>query len=137
MNLSQIEWTAELVEEWLNIAAKVERALPPVYRKGCAGQKWQIVREWYELLWDDDKDIAPRFNPTNEQVSQWEEVVLRWLPLIDSDKDKKILWMRASEMGWARIGKAVGLSRQTTASRHKNAIADLTYILKDFYHKIS
>ena len=138
MDLSHIEWTVELVEEWLHVAAKTERALPPVYTKGPAGRKWQIVREWYELLWDqDDDDYHPQFQPTNEQVSQWEEVSLRWYQLVDSGKDKKILWFRAREMGWARIGRKVGMTRQTAAARHKAALLDLAYSLKTFYHKIS
>lgn len=139
MNLTQIEWTADLVEEWFNIAAKTERALPPVYRKGVAGQKWNIIREWHELLWDalDEDKPAPRFQPTNEQVSQWEEIMLRWFTLIDSDKDKKILWLRACEMGWTRIGRRVGLTRQATATRHKKALADLAHALNTFYQKKS
>ena len=138
MNLSHIEWTVELVEEWLNMAAKTERALPPVYRKGPAGRKWEVVCEWYELLWDqDDDDREPKFRPTNEQVSQWEEVVLKWFQLVDSGKDKKILWLRACEMGWARIGKRVGLTRQTVAVRHHSALRDLARSLKTFYHIIS
>jgi hypothetical protein len=137
MNPKSTEWTAELVEEWLFVAAKTERALPPVYRKGCGGKRIEYVRTWIELLWDELREDkpAPRFQPTNEQVSQWEEVVLRWLALVDSDKDKKILWMRACEIGWARIGRRVGLSRQTTAARHKRALEDLAHALKQFYTK--
>lgn len=139
MNLKDIEWTAELVEEYLNVAAKTERALPPIYRKGCSGQKWNVIREWYELLWDemDEDKPAPQFHPTNEQVSQWEEIALRWFQLVDSDKDKKILWLRACEMGWARIGRRVELTRQTVAARHKKALSELAAALNIFYQKMS
>lgn len=138
MNLEQIQWTASLVEEWLNIAAKVDRILPPVHNNRRVSQHWEIIREWYELLWDKDEDKPePRFQPTNEQVSMWEEVVLRWFKLIDSDKDKKIIWLRACEMGWVRIGRKVGLTRQSASIRYKKAIEDLAKALTHFYHKIS
>ena len=138
MNLEQIQWTSSLVEEWLNIAAKVDRILPPVHNKPRVSQHWEIIREWYELLWDKDEDKPiPRFQPTNEQVSMWEEVVLRWFKLIDSDKDKKIIWLRACEMGWARIGRKVGLTRQSVSIRHKTAIERLVCMLNNFYPKKS
>ena len=97
MNLSIIKWTPELVMEWLNIAAKVDKSLPPVKMPKVTGQKWDVLREWYELLWDDDKsDIQPKWQPTNEQITMWEEVVLRWFKLIDTNTDKKIVWMHAA-----------------------------------------
>ncbi len=140
MNLKETQWTPELVEEWLNVAAKTERALPPVYHKGYSGgRKVEYVRTWIELLWDklDDERPEPKFQPTNEQVSMWEEIVLRWLPLIDSEKDKKILWYRACEMGWTRIAKRVSMSRQAVAARHERALKELSQTLNAFYLKIS
>ena len=85
-----ITWTPAVVEEWLQVAAMVDKSLPPVRPSKVLGQKWDIVREWYELLWDTDtSDIKPHMQPTNEQVSMWEEVVLHWFRLIDNTTDKK------------------------------------------------
>lgn len=137
MDISKIVWSPELVEEWLEIAAMVERSLPPVYKKGYSGPKWQVLREWYELLWDDTEEQKPQIRPTNEQVSIWEEVVLRWFRFVDSDKDKKIIWLRAMGAGWARIGKKVDLSRQTVAARHRRVIEQLASDLTSLYHKKS
>lgn len=137
MNKSETTWTSSLVEEWLSIAAKVDRVLPPVNNKTRVSQNWNVIREWYELLWDQDEDVEPQWHPTNQQMSMWEEVVLRWFPLIDSDKDKKVLWLRACEMGWAKIGKKIGLTRQAAAARHKRALEQLTKTLIYFYQKKS
>ena len=138
MNLSQIKWTSELVIEWLDIAAKVDKSLPPVQIPKVTGQKWNIIREWYELLWDDDdKDTRLQWHPTNEQISMWEEVVLRWFKLIDSNTDKKIVWMRACDMSWSRIGKKIHLSRQSVALHHKNTLQDLANKVCTLYTKIS
>jgi len=138
MNLSQIKWTPELVIEWIYIAALVDKSLPPVGIPKVTGQKWNVMREWYELLWDDDKDdIKLHFRPTNEQISMWEEVVLRWFNLIETTKDKKIVWMHACGQSWVRIGKQLHISRQTVASHYQAAIDKLTKQLMNLYTEIS
>ena len=130
-------WTPSIIEEWLKIAAMVDKSLPPVRPAKVVGQKWDIVREWYEYLWDTTDDIEPHFQPTNKQISMWEEVVLRWFRLIDDNKDKKIVWMRACGKSWTKIGKKVHLSRQSVALHYKNAIEDLAKKLSKPNIKIS
>jgi len=132
-----IKWTPSIIEDWLKVAAMVDKSLPPVRPSKVVGQKWDIVREWYEYLWDKDDDIKPRIQPTNEQVSMWEEVVLRWFKLIDNTIDKKIVWMRACDMSWSRIGKKVHLSRQSVALHHKNTLQDLANKVCTLYTKSS
>ena len=59
--MTEQKWTVEKVKYWLGIAALVDRALPPVMPPKVSGQKWDIIREWYELLWDQDtEDLKPR-----------------------------------------------------------------------------
>ena len=126
MNTEEKKWNKEKVIYWLKIAVLVDRALPPVKPPKVTGQKWDILREWYELLWDDDtEDLRMRLQPTNQQVSMWEEVVLRWFKLIDSDKDKKIIWLHACGLSFPKISKKIGLSRQTIIARHKAALERL------------
>ena len=50
--MEQPKWTIETVEEWIHIATLVDKSLPPVIHKGVRGQRIEIIREWYELLWD-------------------------------------------------------------------------------------
>ena len=138
MNYNQIEWTTNCVEDWLKLAALVDKSLPPVKLPKVSGQKWDVIREWYELLWDTDTtDIKPYFQPTNEQISMWEEVVLRWFKLIDSNTDKKIVWMHAAGMSWVKIGKKVHLSRQSVAAHHEKTINKLVEQLVSLYTEIS
>lgn len=131
MNLEQV-WTVEIVEEWICIAAQVERVLPRVAPK-MSSVHLPIIKDWQEQLWDllrdEDDKPKPRFQPTNEQVSMWEQVVLRWLPLVDSKKDMKILWWRGCDMSWNRIGKKLDIERHTVANRHKRVLEDLTKAL--------
>ena len=138
MNCKSIKWTEELVQEWVENAARVDRVLPPVYNKHISGQCWDIRREWYELLWDTEQEQPePRFQPTNQQISMWEEVMLRWFPLIEDNQNKKILWLRACSRPWTKIAKKVHLTRQTVAKRHQATIEDLTRKVCIYYTKIS
>ena len=137
MNFSQIKWTEATVIDWLSVAAKVDKSLPPVNIPKVTGQKWNIIREWYELLWDDDtEDVQPQWQPTNEQITMWEEVVLRWFKLIDTNTDKKIVWMHACGQGWVKIGKKVHLSRQSVALHYNKAIEHLVNELPKLYAEI-
>jgi hypothetical protein len=130
MNLSSIEWTPALAEEWIGIAVLVERVLPGMGPR-MARAHIDYPVDWLSRLWDemDDEKSEPRFQPTNEQVSMWEEVALRWIPLVDSVKDRKILWWRACGISWNRIGKKLGLERHTIANRHGRALEDLAKTL--------
>ena len=130
-------WTPSIIEEWLKIAAMVDKSLPPVRPAKVVGQKWDIVREWYEYLWDTNDDIEPHFQPTNKQISMWEEVVLRWFKLIDSNTDKKIVWMHACGKSWVKIGKVVHLSRQSVAFHYQKTIDALIKNLTNLYTEIS
>lgn len=133
------KWTIDIIEEWLQIAALVDKALPPVYRKGVSGQRYDIQRTWVELLWDaeDLKDRTPKWEPTNQQISMWEEVILRWLPRIKSGTDRKILWLRSAGGKWTRIGKVVNITRGTVAKRYIKALTELAEILNNPDTKIS
>ncbi len=131
MNKNESKWTIEIVEEWLQIAALVDRALPPVYHKGVSGQRYDIQRTWIELLWDVEeiKERTPRWEPTSQQITMWETVILRWLPKIKSSLDRKILWMRSAGGNWTRIGKVVNMTRGTVAKRYVKALNEMSDIL--------
>lgn len=122
-------WTVDVVEEWIVIATKVDRALPPVRMRRVRAQCFYGI-DTESLLWDllneDMKNIEPRFQPTNAQVSQWETVVLRWLPLLENRQDVHILWLRASGVGWKKICKKFHFERHTGMRRYKQALATLT-----------
>lgn len=139
MNYSQITWDKEIVEEWIVIAVLVDRCMPPVYRKGVSGQRLEIQRTWTELLWEAEeiKKRTPKWQPTNEQVTMWEEVILRWFPLIPDGTNRKILWLRACGASWPKIAKVVGFSKPTVMARHSDTINLLVGKLQKFYHKIS
>ncbi len=136
MNIGAISWTPEVVAEWLVIAAKTERVMPSAGPKMTQANMPAPI-DYLSLLWDcldkDAQDKEPRFRPTCQQVSIWEEVVLRWYPMITDKRDMKILWMRSCGMGWTRIGKKMGLHRMTISINHARALKELTETLRKYY----
>lgn len=139
MNYSQVKWDRFIIEEWLQIATMVDRVLPPVYRKGISGQKMDIQRTWLELMWDAEeiKKRTPRWEPTSEQVSMWEEVILRWLPLLKNPHERKIAWLRSCGASWPKIASLVPYSRQYTAIHYNHAIEELVKKVPTLYPEIS
>ncbi len=140
MPTNTTKWTREIVLEWLDIAVKVDKSLPPVYHKGATSWNWNIKREWYELLWDleeDDEQTEMAFHPTNRQISIWEDVVLRWFPLIEDNINKRILWLRSCGVSWVKIGKKTHLTRQTVAHRYQQTVEELVRKLRFLDTKIS
>ena len=139
MNYSQIAWNREVIEEWIGIAVLVDRCMPPVYRRGISGQRLEIQRSWTELLWDAEeiKKRTPRWEPTAEQVTMWEEVILRWFPKIPDGPNRKIVWLRACGASWPRIAKVVGMGRTTVITHHADTIEDLVKKIPNLYPKIS
>ncbi len=137
MNPHSIIWNRDLVEEWLQTATQVDRALPPV-KPGMQTNKMTFYRTWVEMLWDEldpDNHPQPVFHPTNAQVSMWEEVVLRWLPMVDSTTDRKILWWRSAFISWVKIGKLLDIERHTVANRYNRALDELVSVLNSLRYK--
>lgn len=137
MNPHSIIWNRDLVEEWLQTATQVDRVLPPV-KPGMQTNKITFYRTWVEMLWDEldpDNQPKPVFRPTNAQVSMWEEVVLRWLPLIDSTADRKILWWRSAFLSWVKIGKLLDIERHTVANRYSRALDEMVRVLNSPRYK--
>lgn len=125
MNLDNISWTSELVEEWLQTAAMVNRSMPCVGPQGYRSCTLTVVRSFFEILQADIPE-KQKITPTREQRSMWEIVMLYWMNKIDSDENKKIVWLHSCGMGWVKIGQKYGLSRQTVADRYKRTIKALT-----------
>lgn len=88
MNLNNITWTFETVEEWLQIAANVDRVMPRVGPAGYHSCTFMVIRSFFENLQAEIGE-KPKFVPTSEQISIWENVMLHWINLIDSAENKK------------------------------------------------
>lgn len=138
MNLLKIVWTAEVVEEWLDIAVKVDRILPRPGPRMAKMRFPETPQDLSSLLWDELVGEIPesKFQPTNEQVSMYEEVVLHWLPMVADLMDRKILWLRACGCSWPRVAKIVHSERHLVSGFYKSAVENLAKKLALYYKSL-
>ena len=62
--------------------------------------------------------------PTPEAISRM-ELTISWLNLLTEADERKLVWMRASNIPWDEICKIFGFSRVTGSKKYKNAICKI------------
>jgi len=104
-------------------AVSTMRRLPPVRVQGYFNAWPDMVYTEIEIMRMDRK---PKTWPaTPEAISNMEEAIL-WLNLLETVEDRKIVWMRASNIPWDIISKTFGFSRVTANKKFRNAIKFIT-----------
>lgn len=107
----------------LKEAVSTMRRLPPVRVQGYFNAWPDMVYTEIEIMRMDRK---PKTWPaTPEAISNMEEAIL-WLNLLETVEDRKIVWMRASNIPWDIISKTFGFSRVTANKKFRNAIKFIT-----------
>jgi hypothetical protein len=107
------DWTTARVQDRLELAADVFRALPGVKPQGYFSA-WPA----YFHSFGDQVGQEPRMRrplPSPRMITEAEAALL-WLRWLEKD-DARIVWLRANRMPWKKIGWEVGLSRPA-ANRH-------------------
>lgn len=119
--------TLEQIKEDLETAAYVERLMPPVRPPKYRCCMPDVVYTPEEIFYMDRRPVPPR--PTQEQVSIWEQVVLKWLPILDID-ERKLVWKRANHIPWKLLCYEFGLCKSNLCARHLNALTKIKFYLK-------
>ena len=89
------------IEEQIKLAVEVDRALPPVFKirykspLGFLAPSLEVIQD--RMLNDD-----PKFVITEENYTVWQKVCFEWLPVMENPM-RKIVWWRASGMGWRKM----------------------------------
>jgi hypothetical protein len=112
--MTDIRWTASLVEERLVEAADVLKRMPPVKVQGYFSTWPKIVHEFSDLVGQEPPLMCRPF-PSAAAISRMEET-LSWTVGLDP-VDAKITWLRAYGERWKHICWSAGLTR-ITAHRH-------------------
>lgn len=117
------KWSSDKVKYWFAITTLVDRALVSQFPRQNGWDEWVVIKKWYDLSWDDHfEDFKTKMCPTGEQMDIWRTVTQQWIKMIDSDTNKRIIWMRACHMSFPKIGRVLRLSRQNIIARYETAI---------------
>ena len=108
------EWTTGRVQDRLESAADVYRALPGVRPIGFFNAWPEYLHSFADHVGQEPEMKRPRPGP--REITRADEAML-WLRWVDKDIGE-ILWARASRKAWKGICWAHGISRKTAAKRH-------------------
>ncbi len=105
--MTDLRWTATMVEERLEEAADTLRRLPPVKVQGYFSAWPPIVREFWEAFgWEEPR--IRRGPPSPAAITRMDEA-MEWLSWLEPE-DAKLVWARADRMPWKvacyRFGKS-------------------------------
>lgn len=103
-------------------AVRTLKRLPPVKAQGYFSVWPDITYTEREIIRMDKKTkIWP---PTPESISRMETTV-SWLNLLETVEERKIVWMRATNIPWDEICKTFGICRSAANKRWKKAITTI------------
>jgi hypothetical protein len=119
------EWTTTQVQDRLELAADVMRAMPPVRPQG-------YVSAWPEYLssFADKVGQEPRMRkplPSPRMITEADETLL-WLRWLEPG-DARLLWLRANRKPWKLVCWEIGISRATANRRWQYGIAVIVWRL--------
>jgi len=104
-------------------AVRTLKKMPPVRVRGYFNAWPEIIYTERETMRMDQKPKMWRATP--DAISRMERAV-NWLGLLEDAVERKILWMRSSNIPWEIISKTFGFSRVTANKKYKNAIRFIT-----------
>ena len=119
------EWTTAKVEDRLELAADVYRALPGVRPTGFFNAWPEYFHSFADKVGQEPQMRRPR--PSPRQITQAEEAML-WLRWLEKD-DARIVWLRANGRPWKPICWELGMSRATANRRWQYGIAVIVWKL--------
>lgn len=113
------DWTPVLVEDRLESAADVFRALPKVMPQGHFSAWPEYIYTFADHVGQEPRMRRPRPGP--RQITEADEALLwlRWL----EPADTRLLWLRADRKPWKLICWEIGMSRATANRRWHYGIA--------------
>jgi hypothetical protein len=119
------EWTTARVQDRLERAADVFRALPGVKPRGYFSAWPEYFHGFGDQVGQEPRMRRPR--PSPRQITEAEAALL-WLRWLEKD-DARIVWLRANRQPWKKIGWEVGLSRPAANRHWQYGLAVITWRL--------
>jgi hypothetical protein len=102
-------WTVTDIAERFEEAAATLRRLPSVKVRGYFNAWPQIIRTVREKL-DEDKEAYRHSPPQPDAISRMEETI-QWIFFLESEQEKRLIWLRAEGVKWKQICGRIGCGR--------------------------
>lgn len=120
-------WTRREISERFEDAVKTLRRLPGVRVQGYFNAWPPIIRTTMEVL---QMEVEPiRLGPPSaEAISNMEETI-GWIFLLDSEEERRMVWLRAARVPWRPICARLGVCRTTAYQLHKEALVKIAAAL--------
>jgi hypothetical protein len=103
------KWTITDIADRFEEAANTLRRMPPVNLHGYFNTWPPIVRTIMEQM-QAEKEPLRRGPPTAEAISRMEET-LDWIFFLDSEDERRLVWLRAERVYWKQICWRIGCGR--------------------------
>jgi hypothetical protein len=120
-------WTRREISERFEDALKTLRRMPSVRVQGYFNAWPPIVRTTMEIL---QMEVEPlRLGPPSaEAISQMEETI-QWIFFLDTEEERRMVWLRAARVPWRPICARLGVCRTTAYQLHKEALVKIATAL--------
>ena len=109
----------DAVAERFAEAAETARRLPPVRVRGYFNLWPAFARREWEAFAAEEYDYRP-LPPTPAAIERMLET-MGWVQWLDVEQ-RHLVWMRARQYEWGRIGKRFGCDRNTARRRWQQAL---------------
>ncbi len=103
------KWTVTDIADRFEEAASTLRRMPPVTVQGYFNVWPPVVRTIVEQM-QAEKEPLRRGPPSAEAVSRMEET-LDWIFYLDSEDERRLIWLRAERVYWKQICWRIGCGR--------------------------
>ena len=109
-----------------------DQRMPNAIRK----QKLTFWMDMNRIDWLNYSDDDVKISLSPRSISRW-ELALKLIQLINSDEDRKIIWLRSKRLSWSKIGRMTALDRRKVKNKYSELLMiiilkiKLQYKLKD------
>jgi hypothetical protein len=105
------EWTMPEVADRFQEAVRTLRRLPPVRKNGYFNTWPAIVYTTAEVLQMETQPL--RLGPPSAEAISRMEATIEWIFLLDTEEERRIIWLRAARVPWRPICWQLGCGRTT------------------------
>ena len=121
------QYTLTDIADRFEEAAATLKRLPPAFRKQRSCFWPEIIRDLYEKM--NEEKLPLRLGPPSSAAISRMEEVMGWIFLLDDEKERKIIWLRAEKIRWKQICWRMGYGKTKTRDIWTSGLMKIYYQL--------